>query len=93
MAVFCFPCKAGDVAEMVGGSYLLNCCCACTCIFPAFLRGAVRERHGIPGNFAHDCLSMVACGPCALVQEIKQILGAVPDQKLSQVPVKQVMVR
>jgi hypothetical protein len=36
-------------------------------------RGEIRERYGIKGSGTSDCCNSYWCGPCALVQQDKEV--------------------
>ena len=44
------------------------------CCLPQCLgRGAIREKHGIEGGLARDCVESTFCGCCALIQEYNEV--------------------
>ena len=84
------PCYTfGKNAETVGENCLLygllslfpllNCICGAT------IRGKVRDSKGIEGGFVGDCLAMMFCGLCVIVQiaqEQNSIGGAMAVERV-----------
>merc|ERR1712133_250519 len=60
------PCTIVDVVDYAGK----NACLGFFCypFYAPFLRQAIREKHGIDGNLANDCLWSCGCPFCVLVQ-------------------------
>lgn len=56
----------------------MACMCSCAGIPASFMRKAVRDRYGIPGNKPSDILSHYFCFPCALVQEYNELALRIP---------------
>jgi len=44
----------------------------------AQVRGKIRELKGIPGTKTSDCLTIIFCGWCALVQEAQEVKPMTP---------------
>lgn len=82
------PCyTAGKNAEAVGESCVL---CGlvllvpiANIIFPATIRGKIREQKGIEGSLLTDILLHFCCTPCALCQEAQETgsMGMAVEQK------------
>lgn len=64
--MFCCCCILKQVANHLGKSGCLWCCCLWP--FTPLLRGALRRAHGIKGNCCYDCLVFYFCTCCAMVQ-------------------------
>ena len=44
----------------------------------AQVRGKIRELKGIPGSKVSDCLTIIFCSYCALVQEAQEVKPMTP---------------
>eukprot|EP00899_Mesostigma_viride_P003266 jgi/Mesvir1/12940/Mv05955-RA.1 len=43
------------------------------CLYTFGFRGKIRQRFGIPGSEMGDCCMHCWCGPCALLQEAREL--------------------
>eukprot|EP00898_Chlorokybus_atmophyticus_P005849 jgi/Chlat1/6265/Chrsp44S05776 len=78
----CLPCITfGQVAEVVNGQ---DCFVAgviwwllqqvgCCCLYSIPVRGAIRQKYGIPGGACGDCCLHVWCICCAFLQEQREL--------------------
>ncbi|KAJ3095781.1 hypothetical protein HDU97_006546 [Phlyctochytrium planicorne] len=63
---------------------LLSLVCSSTA--NTWRREALRRKHNIKGNIADDILASTACGTCALVQEVHQIIESIASKLLDSFP-------
>lgn len=47
------------------------------------IRGKIREMKGIEGDTIHDCLTIICCPFCALIQEAQEVKGDAAPSALS----------
>ena len=78
---FCWPCAAGEVAERVGRSYMLDFCCGgpWCCYYGVYgicwglTRSQLRNRDNIAGSAVEDCCLATCCPPCYLAQALNHL--------------------
>merc|ERR1712168_567542 len=74
---------SNKVAETVGETFCCHGCCACCDPIHSRvrIRGMLRAKHGIQGDCFGDSVVHMFCGPCAIVQEVNEVVdrGVAPD--------------
>ncbi|XP_052814943.1 uncharacterized protein LOC128241871 [Mya arenaria] len=82
------PCVAfGQTAEAIGEGSCFTCGLAY--LVPVLnllmwikIRGRIREQKGIEGDTIKDCLTILCCPLCALVQEAQEVKGSPQAQSM-----------
>ncbi|PRP81648.1 hypothetical protein PROFUN_01155 [Planoprotostelium fungivorum] len=75
--LYCLPCQLayqnGNLEERDCDfcDCLLAMCCPCIC--GCVVRGRIRQKYGIKGGAASDCLSQLCCPLCATAQQTREL--------------------
>ncbi|KAL4217066.1 hypothetical protein ACF0H5_023522 [Mactra antiquata] len=84
LVTYFVPCVTfGQTAEAVGEGSCITCGLAyfvpiLNIITWLNIRGKIREMKGIEGSTVNDCLAILCCPLCALVQEAQEVQGSGP---------------
>ncbi|EFJ48441.1 hypothetical protein VOLCADRAFT_91142 [Volvox carteri f. nagariensis] len=71
-ALFCVLWVLGD---LLGAALLTKVfTLPCTALVHAHTRGYIRRKYGIQSHPLHDCLVTWCCAPCALCQEVREVV-------------------
>ncbi|KAG2433989.1 hypothetical protein HYH02_012450 [Chlamydomonas schloesseri] len=86
-AMCCLPCAYGSLVERLGnevtcGGSCMGACCYYTlaymfginCVVHAGVRGHLRAKYGIPGDYCNDLMCTCCFAPCAICQETREVM-------------------